>query len=104
MKLMLCRACGDVVLLHPAPRSCLCGAATGRYLEDRSTVEQTAGTLSIALQTVIHTTHNHNFRFQQRPLPDFFVNNLIILQLTSRNASVTPIPSHRNLTFLHRPK
>lgn len=55
MKLMLCRACGDVVKLHPTERACLCGAARGRYLEDLSTVEQTAGTLSIAL-------HNHDLR------------------------------------------
>lgn len=55
MKLMLCRACGDVVALRPEPRSCLCGAARGRYLEDDSTVEQTAGTLSLAL-------HNHDLR------------------------------------------
>lgn len=55
MKLMLCRACGDVVKLHPEPRRCLCGAATGRYLDDQATVEQTEGTLSIAL-------HNHELR------------------------------------------
>lgn len=55
MKLMLCRACGDVVKLHLAPRSCLCGAATGRYLDDQATVEQSEGTLSIAL-------HNHDLR------------------------------------------
>ena len=34
---------------------CLCGAATGRYLDDQATVEQSEGTLSIAL-------HNHDLR------------------------------------------
>lgn len=55
MKLMLCRACGDVVALRPEPRTCACGAARGHYLADGATVEQTAGTLSIAL-------HNHDLR------------------------------------------
>lgn len=56
MKLLLCRACGDVIKLHPgAPRSCLCGASSGRYLDDHATVEQTEGTISIAL-------HNHDLR------------------------------------------
>lgn len=55
MKLMLCRACGDLVLIRPEPRQCLCGKATGQYLEDEATVVQTAGTLSIAL-------HNHDLR------------------------------------------
>jgi hypothetical protein len=49
MKLMICRECGDVVLMRLEERSCVCGKSRGRYLEDRSTVEQTAGTLSIAL-------------------------------------------------------
>jgi hypothetical protein len=30
-------------------RTCWCGQARGRYLDDRSTVEQSEGTLSIAL-------------------------------------------------------
>jgi len=55
MKLLLCLACGDVIKLHPTPRSCLCGAASGRYLDDLSTVEQTEGSISIAL-------HNHDLR------------------------------------------
>jgi hypothetical protein len=55
MKLLLCLACGDVIKLQPAPRSCLCGALSGRYLEDLSTVEQTEGSISIAL-------HNHDLR------------------------------------------
>lgn len=55
MKLMLCRTCGDVVKLHRSPRSCLCGAARGHYRDDDVTVEQTAGTLSLAL-------HNHDLR------------------------------------------
>ncbi len=49
MKLMLCRACGDVVQLRLETRACQCGAARGRYLADRSTVEQTRDTLSLAL-------------------------------------------------------
>jgi hypothetical protein len=55
MKLMVCRSCGDVVLLRREPRQCACGQAQGRYLDDNSTVEQTEGTLSIAL-------HNHDLR------------------------------------------
>ncbi len=55
MKLLLCRVCGDVVKLSPTPRSCGCGASSGRYLEDESTVEQTEGSISIAL-------HNHDLR------------------------------------------
>lgn len=56
MKLMLCRECGDVVRLYPkAWRRCACGASKGRYLEDNSTVEQTVGSLSIALD-------NHGLR------------------------------------------
>ena len=54
MKLLVCRNCGDVILMRPEARSCFCGKSSGRYLEDKSTVEQTAGTLSIAL-------HNHDF-------------------------------------------
>ena len=61
---MLCRECGDLVLMRPASRACLCGRASGRYL-DESLVEQTEGTLSIAL-------HNHDLRsavqsFDQAP-------------------------------------
>jgi hypothetical protein len=60
MKLMYCPTCGDLVLLRIAPRTCACGAATGRYLEDRATVEQTHGSISIGvhngdLQTAIAT-------------------------------------------------
>jgi hypothetical protein len=55
MKLLLCLDCGDVVLLRPEHRTCFCGAAGGHYLEDRATVEQTAGSVSIAL-------HNHDLR------------------------------------------
>lgn len=67
MKLMLCRACGDLVLMRPQPRRCLCGKAIGQYLEDNSTVVQTTGTLSIAL-------HNHDLRtaveaFDEAPGP-----------------------------------
>lgn len=49
MKLMYCPQCGDLVLMRLEPRSCSCGAAQGRYLEDRATVEQTRGSVSIAL-------------------------------------------------------
>lgn len=49
MKLMVCRSCGDVVLLRMEQRNCWCGTSSGRYLDDRATVEQSAGTLSIAL-------------------------------------------------------
>ncbi|HEY4220294.1 MAG TPA: hypothetical protein VGO62_03110 [Myxococcota bacterium] len=53
MKLMYCPQCRDVVLMWPEPRSCACGASSGRYV-DNETVEQTDGTVSIAL-------HNHDF-------------------------------------------
>jgi hypothetical protein len=49
MKLMYCPKCSDLVLLRLEPRSCACGAATGRYLADRATVEQSAGSVSIGL-------------------------------------------------------
>src|SRR5688572_2355068 len=55
MKLLLCRECGDVVAMRHEPRSCACGAAMGRYLDDRATVVQTEGSISIAL-------HNHDLR------------------------------------------
>lgn len=55
MKLLFCLDCGDVVQMRPEPRSCVCGRASGRYLEDGATVEQTAGSVSIAL-------HNHDLR------------------------------------------
>jgi hypothetical protein len=41
--------------MRPEPRSCFCGVSTGRYLEDGNTVEQTRGTVSIAL-------NNHDLR------------------------------------------
>jgi GNAT superfamily N-acetyltransferase len=61
---MLCRECGDVISIRPEARACFCGQSSGRYL-DHSLVEQTAGTLSIAL-------HNHDLRaavesFDQAP-------------------------------------
>lgn len=49
MKLLLCLRCGDVVQMREQQRSCLCGESSGRYLEDGSTVEQTAGSISLAL-------------------------------------------------------
>jgi hypothetical protein len=52
---MLCPECGDVVLMRPEPRTCFCGASSGRYLDDRATVVQSEGTASIAL-------HNHDLR------------------------------------------
>lgn len=52
MKLLLCTACGDVVQMRPEERTCACGASRGRYV-DNETVEQTAGSISIAL-------HNHD--------------------------------------------
>ena len=52
---MLCRHCGDVVKMLPEERACACGKSRGRYLADMSTVEQTEGTLSLAL-------HNHDLR------------------------------------------
>lgn len=56
LKLMICRSCGDVLQLRPeGERSCLCGEARGRYLEDGSTVVQTEGSISLAL-------HNHDLR------------------------------------------
>lgn len=54
MKLLFCPQCHDVVQMRMETRACLCGASRGRYLADRSTVEQTAGSLSLAL-------HNHDF-------------------------------------------
>ena len=41
--------------MRPVLRSCLCGVSSGQYLEDGSTVEQTRGTVSIAL-------NNHDLR------------------------------------------
>ncbi|MBA3540418.1 MAG: hypothetical protein H0T79_12470 [Deltaproteobacteria bacterium] len=55
MKLLHCLTCGDMILLRPEHRTCFCGASGGHYLEDGETVEQTAGTVSIAL-------HNHDLR------------------------------------------
>ena len=52
MKLLLCLNCADVVRMSGQVRHCLCGRSSGRYLDDGSTVEQTRGSLSIAL-------HNH---------------------------------------------
>lgn len=49
MKLLLCLDCGDVVALRPERRSCACGAVSGRYLDDLATVEQSEGSISIAL-------------------------------------------------------
>lgn len=54
MKLLLCRECWDVVRMRPEPRSCACGASSGRYI-DNENVEQTRGSVSIAL-------HNHDLR------------------------------------------
>lgn len=54
MKLMLCRHCGDVVQMRPQVRVCVCGRSRGRYL-DQATVEQTEGSVSLAL-------HNHDLR------------------------------------------
>jgi hypothetical protein len=67
MKLMLCRQCGDVVQMRPELRACACGKSRGRYLADQATVEQTEGSLSIAL-------HNHDLRtavqaFDENPGP-----------------------------------
>lgn len=55
MKLLLCLSCWDVIQMRPERRACACGASSGRYLEDRSTVEQTEGSVSLAL-------HNHDLR------------------------------------------
>jgi hypothetical protein len=49
MKLLLCLNCTDVVKMHDEMRHCRCGQSSGRYLEDGSTVEQTRGSMSIAL-------------------------------------------------------
>lgn len=49
MKLLLCLDCGDVVALRRELRTCACGAVRGRYLEDLATVEQSEGSISIAL-------------------------------------------------------
>jgi GNAT superfamily N-acetyltransferase len=66
MKLMCCRTCGDVVAMSRQQRSCKCGEAAGRYVDD-SLVVQTEGTLSIALD-------NHGLRaaiaaFERAPEP-----------------------------------
>lgn len=55
MKLLLCLDCADLVKMGAQTRFCQCGKASGRYLEDGSTVEQTRGSISIAL-------HNHELR------------------------------------------
>lgn len=54
MKLLMCTSCFDVVRVRPEPRTCICGATTARYI-DNENVEQTAGSVSIAL-------HNHDLR------------------------------------------
>lgn len=54
MKLLLCPECWDVVRMHPEPRTCMCGASSGHYV-DNELVEQTRGSISIAL-------HNHDLR------------------------------------------
>lgn len=38
MKLLFCRACGDIVRLWSENRSCRCGKSRGRYVEDRAVV------------------------------------------------------------------
>jgi hypothetical protein len=53
VKLLYCPTCRDVVQMRSTPRTCACGASSGHYLEDNETVEQTEGTVSIAL-------HNHD--------------------------------------------
>ena len=55
VKLLYCPQCGDVVLMRPEHRTCICGKSGGHYREDGNTVEQTTGTVSIAL-------HNHDMR------------------------------------------
>lgn len=54
MKLLLCPTCWDVVRVRPEPRSCHCGATSARYI-DNENVEQTEGSISIAL-------HNHDLK------------------------------------------
>lgn len=49
MKLLLCLDCADVVKMNAQLRQCQCGKSSGRYLDDGSTVEQTRGSISIAL-------------------------------------------------------
>ena len=48
-------SCADVVKMSGQLRHCQCGQSSGRYLDDGSTVEQTRGSISIAL-------HNHELR------------------------------------------
>jgi len=55
MKLLLCPRCGDIVLVRRTPRSCVCGATRARYLADNNTIEQTRGSVSLAL-------HGHELR------------------------------------------
>lgn len=55
MKLLLCLNCADVILMRGQTRHCQCGQSSGRYLDDGSTVEQTRGSMSIALD-------NHGLR------------------------------------------
>lgn len=52
MKLLLCLSCGDVLQMRHEPRACVCGASSGRYLEDGVTVEQTEGSVSLALHNL----------------------------------------------------
>jgi hypothetical protein len=66
MKLMLCPKCGDLVLMRLELRACSCGAAKGRYLDDRSTVEQTEGSISIAM----HNGDLHTAVDAYRQAPD----------------------------------
>jgi hypothetical protein len=53
--LRLWTAALTIVKMGGQPRHCQCGQSSGRYLDDGSTVEQTLGSLSIAL-------HNHELR------------------------------------------
>lgn len=55
VKLLLCLNCADVVKMGGDMRHCQCGQSFGRYLEDGSTVQQTRGSISIALR-------NHELR------------------------------------------
>jgi hypothetical protein len=55
MKLLLCLSCADVIKMNAKIRHCQCGQSSGRYLDDGSTVEQSHGSISIAL-------HNHELR------------------------------------------
>lgn len=61
MKLLYCPECSDIVLLRNQMRSCECGRARGRYLEDgwHAVVSDSAIMLGIANRSLIEAIVAH---------------------------------------------